>query len=256
MGFYVSREYQCDKTVKYVDVTLRLPDDLLHPMASFVRSEDVVQYEELLTWNVRPEAGVEYELFYVEADPDVYRNAIREVDSILEYRLAPIDDASLHVWACEETRPEVRAWRSSFQDRQLVVVPPIRFDADATMGMTIVGDGSDIGEMLEAIPDTVTVTVNEIGTYDRRGGTLAGALTDRQLDAVETALRMGYYEVPRRASLADVADALGCAESSASLLIRRAERELFSRVLGRYGGTVGTKTEPVTPAGQSVVDGE
>jgi predicted DNA binding protein len=79
-------------------------------------------------------------------------------------------------------------------------------------------------------------TINEIGTYDRRGGTPAGTLTDRQLAAASTALHLGYYEVPREGTLNDVADELGCAESTASVLLRRAERDILTHVLGRYGG--------------------
>jgi hypothetical protein len=129
-------------------------------------------------------------------------------------------------------------WRKTFLDRHLVVVPPIRFDDDAGMGMTIVGEGKDIHEMLVDTPPEVGVTIHEIGTYDRRGGTLAGILTDRQLTAIGTALRLGYYEVPRDATLNDVATALDCAESTASVLLRRAERNAFSRLLDRYGGTI------------------
>lgn len=228
--------------MKYLDIRLRQPDWMLHPMQAFIREGDAVRYEELLTWSVRPEAGVEYELFYVEleADLEAYRGAIDGVESIVEYRLAPIDDGAVHVWVCQETRPEDRAWRAAFEERRLVVVPPIRFDDEAAMGMTIVGGGRDIQQLLADVPDDIDVTVAEIGTYDRRGGTLAGALTDRQLDAVGTALRLGYYEVPRGASLESVADALDCAESTASVLLRRAERAILSRVLGRYGGSVGS----------------
>ncbi len=235
--------------MKYLDARLRLPDAMLHPMAAFVRHEECVRYEELLTWTVRPEEGVEYELFYVEADLEPYREAVEEVESIVEYELTPIDEGSAHVWVCEETRPEVRSWRRAFEDRRLVVVPPVRFDRDAAMGMTVVGSGEDIRELLDAVPDAVEVTVEEVGTYDRRGGTTVGALTDRQLEALRTAVELGYYEVPRRATLADVADALGCAESSASVLVRRAEGSVLSRVVGRYGGAVGG-------AGEEAVRGE
>jgi predicted DNA binding protein len=107
------------------------------------------------------------------------------------------------------------------------------------MGMTLVGDGSDIQSVLDGVPGEIDVTVNEIGSYDRRGGTLAGVLSDRQLQAINAALELGYYEVPRAGSLADVAAALDCAESTASQLLRRAERDIFSRVLERYGGSVG-----------------
>lgn len=228
--------------MKYLDLRLRQPDWMLHPMQEFIRHEDVVRYEELRSWNLQPEAGLEYVLFYVEAEPEPYREAIDGVDTVVDYRIAPIDDRSLHVWACQETRPEVSHWRGAFADRRLVVVPPVRFDDDAAMGMTLVGEGADLQAVLEDLPASIEATVDEIGTYDRRGGTVAGVLTDRQLEAVAAALRVGYYEVPRDGTLADVAARLDCAESTASVLLRRAERDLFRRVLERYGGTAGRTT--------------
>jgi AraC-like DNA-binding protein len=143
---------------------------------------------------------------------------------------------SANVWVCGGTRPETRAWRDAFADRQLIVVPPIQFDDAAGMEMTIVGDGGDIHDTLDQVPSEVDVTVNEIGTYVRRGGTLVGTLTDRQLAAANTALQPGYCEIPREGTLDDVADELGCSESTVSVLLRRAERDILTHVLDRYGG--------------------
>ena len=223
--------------MKYLDLWLRQPDWMLHPMQAFIRSENAVRYEELLAWNLHTELGVEYGLFYVEGELDRYREALSEVESVREYSIAPIDDDSFHVYACEETRPETTSWRDAFTERDLLVVPPIRYDDEAVMGVTLVGDGEDIQCLLDDMPDEITVIVDEIGTYDRRGGTLIGGLTARQLEAVVAAFEVGYYDVPRRAPLSDVADTLGVAESSASLLLRRAERSVFSTLLARYGSS-------------------
>jgi hypothetical protein len=222
--------------MKYLDMRLHLPDWMLHPMQAFIREEDAVRYEEMLAWRVRPDKDIEYALYYVEADLERYRETVRGIETVVDCRITPIDDASAHVWVCEKTRPETQAWRSAFADRQLIVVPPIRFDNAAGMEMTIVGDGSDIHDTVNQVPPEVDLTVKEIGTYDRRGGTLTGMLTDRQLAAVSTALQLGYYEVPREGTLDDVADELGCVESTASVLLRRAERDVLSHVFGRDGG--------------------
>ena len=216
-------------------------------MQAFIRHGNTVRYEEMLAWRIAPEDHVEYALYYVEADVERYRDAVNDVETIVECQIAEIDEASAHVWVCEETRPETQAWRGAFADRQMIVVPPIRFDETATLSMTIVGDGSEIQETLDEIPSEIEVTVNEIGSYDTRGGTIAGSITDRQLVAVNTALKCGYYEVPRDASLRDVADRLGCAESTASALLRRAERDILSRVLHRYGGIVGPNVRSSSP---------
>lgn len=227
--------------MKYLDVRLRQPDGMLHPMQRFIRHEDVVRYEELLAWNLLPERGVEYELFYVEADLGPYREQVETVDSIVEYAIREVDDASFYVYACQETREEDVALRSAFADLGLVVVPPILYDDEAAMGLTVVGDGEDLGTMLDGLPDAIEAEVREVGEYDRRRPRVTGALSDRQREAVSVALDAGYYAVPRRASLADVASRLGCAESTASILLRRAAGAVMARAVGRERATGGDR---------------
>ena len=48
-------------------------------------------------------------------------------------------------------------------------------------------------------------------------------LTDRQLEVFRTALEAGYYDVPREATLTDVASALGVTKSTCSGVLHRAE---------------------------------
>ena len=53
-------------------------------------------------------------------------------------------------------------------------------------------------------------------------------LTDRQREVLETALAAGFYEVPRRATLADVAAAVDVDTSTASEIVRRGEARLVA----------------------------
>ncbi|ELY97382.1 Bacterio-opsin activator HTH domain-containing protein [Natrialba asiatica DSM 12278] len=48
-------------------------------------------------------------------------------------------------------------------------------------------------------------------------------LTDRQLEVFRTALEAGYYDVPREATLTDIASALGVTKSTCSDVLHRAE---------------------------------
>ena len=56
-------------------------------------------------------------------------------------------------------------------------------------------------------------------------------LTDRQDEALRTAYEMGYFEIPRRASLDDVAAELDISASSASERLRRAQTRLIEEVV-------------------------
>jgi predicted DNA binding protein len=51
-------------------------------------------------------------------------------------------------------------------------------------------------------------------------------LTDRQRELLEAAVREGYFEVPRRCTLADLAESVGVDKSTASTVLRRGEARL------------------------------
>jgi predicted DNA binding protein len=221
--------------MRYFDLHVSQLDWMLHPMQEFIRREHVVEYKELITWNLMPGSDVEYELFYVVADLEPYREQIETVDSIHEFTITTVSEDAFYVYACQETRDEDRAFRSAFGDMELVVVPPIVFDAHADLHFTLVGIGENLEPVLAEMPPDIEVTVEEIGQYDHRHEVLAGRLTDRQREAVRAALDLGYYETPREATLDDVAAALNCASSTASTLLNRAEAAVMDAVVDRPG---------------------
>jgi predicted DNA binding protein len=222
--------------VKYLDVRLRQPEWMMHPMQRFARNSDVVQYEELQAWNVLgSEFGVEHELFYVEAEREPYEEKLRTVDSIRWYDLTPIDEDAFYVFVCQETRTEDATWREAFAAQDLLVVPPVIYDDNGEFRITVVGESEDIQTMLDGLPDEIEVTVETIGEYDRRHTPVAGGLTDRQLEAISTAVDIGFYEVPRTASVEDVASELDCAASTAATLLRKAEASVIERVIDLHG---------------------
>lgn len=194
-----------------------------------MRETDAIEREALLTWNLTPD-GEEYALFSVEGDLERYRDRIDDVDSVLDYNLMAVDDGRFYAYVRQATRDAEERMRAAFASRDLVVVPPIRYEQDG-MHLTVVGAAEDLTALVEAFPGELTVEIEAVGEYDRRHTTLASAMTERQLEAVRTAIRLGYYEVPRTAPLAAVADALGCAESTASTLLRKAERAVFTRLV-------------------------
>lgn len=69
------------------------------------------------------------------------------------------------------------------------------------------------------------------GTTDADDG-LDYGLTSRQREAVEAALRAGYFDVPRNASLGEVADELDVSSQSASERLRRGMRTLARNAFG------------------------
>lgn len=69
-----------------------------------------------------------------------------------------------------------------------------------------------------------------------RSGSQYG-LTRKQTDALITAWEMGYFELPREATMKEVADELGIAPQSLSDRLRRAQNTLFENALRVEGPT-------------------
>lgn len=185
--------------------------------------------EELWAWNQLGETLTA--LFYVEGDIDAYRDAIETVDTIRRYDLTPVGDDAFYTYVEEAHREENEAWMTAFARPTLVVVPPVLYRDDGSTVFTVVGSADDLQALVEGLPNEIGLDVDRIGEYDDRhtAGTTP-SITARQQEAVGVALELGYYDQPRSASLEAVADRLGCATSTASELLRRAERAALSTI--------------------------
>jgi predicted DNA binding protein len=90
-----------------------------------------------------------------------------------------------------------------------------------------------VSDFRERLDDLVDARVERV--HEFRGGSGRADVTPRQQEALEAALDAGYYEVPRRASVSDVAGALDCATSTAGELLRRAEAGVVAAHVERRG---------------------
>jgi predicted DNA binding protein len=214
--------------VRALRVSLEYTDDAIHPVHAFVCESPHVEREVLLHETVAN--GVTTMLLYVEGDLEAYESILASVPSIEEYSTAREGDDAFHLYVRERLREEETRLAAAFERETVLVVPPVEFRADRTMRLWLVGRSDDLQAVLDDLPGAVTVDVLEVGTYTRAVG---GVLTDRQREAVEVASGVGYYEVPRTGGIEDVASALGCAVSTASELLRRAEARLVADALRR-----------------------
>jgi predicted DNA binding protein len=215
------------------DLTLTLPESMQLPVPEWVDGDDVVDREEVLSWQVRPSEDAVYFLSLVSGDLD----AVREIGETTEVArtadVTPVEGAdAFYVYAEVPLREADSAFMSTFDAPGLVVVPPIVYTATDTVHVTVLGEDDALSGVLDALPDSVNATVERVSEHGRLGGALAGRLTRRQFQAIAAARDAGYYAVPREGDLAAVADELDVSESAASALLRKAERALVDAALG------------------------
>ncbi|MFC4359372.1 helix-turn-helix domain-containing protein [Halobium salinum] len=209
--------------MKSLDVTLRLPPPMRLPVPE--SAEAAVEREEMVAWQGHADGTVSF-LSVVAGDLAVVRAAVADLDPVQSVEFAPIDDDTFYLYAEMETTPADVALWETFEERRLVVVPPVVYLDTDVVRLTVLGDPDALRGVVADLPDEVGVEVDRLSDHRHPATSLAGRLTNRQFEAVRTARELGYYEVPREASLAAVADALDCSESAASTLLRKGERAL------------------------------
>lgn len=90
---------------------------------------------------------------------------------------------------------------------------------------------------------------------DRRLTIDPAGITDKQREAIATAVELGYYERPRRADLATVSDRLGVSRSAASQRLNAAESTLVNALVETTELTIGSSAGGEGSDGARLVGG-
>lgn len=209
-------------------VALEIPDEYLHPMHAFVCESSAVDRETILERDAHGE--VTTLLLYVDGDREAYERRLRAVPQVEEWTSQADDEGTgFYLYVRTSLRDREAGYREALDRDSVLVVPPVELRSDGTVRQTMVGYSDQLTAALEGLPEEVGVEVLRTGTYEREDG---APLSGRQREAVRVAWDAGYYELPRAGELADVAARLGCGTSTASDLLRRAERRLVAAALG------------------------
>jgi hypothetical protein len=212
------------RPVKRVSLSATYPPESAHPIHRGIEASDAVSRAELLLWG--PTEAVTTLVRY-DAAPDAVRELLDRVDSLTAASLLP-EDGGTYVFS-RQTDFELPESVLDLVGRSKVAFPPpVVFLAGGEVRFEAVGDPEDLSEFHERLSEPLDVRIERVGGF-RRGPDPA-TLTDRQRAALETAAAVGYYDVPRTGTVADVAARLTCATSTAGELLRKAE----SRVLLDY----------------------
>lgn len=203
-------------------VALRVPEESLHPIHAFVCESPDVRREVILE---RDATGPTTTLLsYVEGDPGAYEEAVERVPNVEEWTTEPADDG-FYVYARVRLPDREHRYYETLHRDGVLVVPPVEMRDDRTLRLSLVGDADALSTAVGDLPGDLSVDVLRTGAYRHVDG---ATLSDRQREAVRAAWEVGYYELPREGDLADVAAGLDCGTSTASDLLRRAERRLVA----------------------------
>lgn len=198
-------------------------------MHRFANETDAVEDYRMLHWNTASN-GTNTLLFYVEGDREAYVDALADVDSVVNYTVTPIDDEAFYAYVDDVADGVGKQLVDAVSQGSLVLASPLEYLDEGRVRFTLVGSPADLRAAVDAIPDGIQVELDRAGEYDDTPA--VDGLTDRQRDALGAAVEAGYYEVPRRGTVADVAERLDCSPGTASEHLRKAEATLVYEAVG------------------------
>lgn len=226
--------------MRYLQLQIHFPSEVRHPMHHFLAEQDSIQRARLRHWNFSNPESVTTLLHVignVETGQEEYLAALDDVETIQEYDVTPVDDRSFYVYIQESAHGFGSHLRALLTDTELLIVPPMEYGPGGEMVFEVAGEQDALQSLVEGLPDHLSVSVNRLGEYDAHRESQVTALTDRQQEVLEIARERGYYEIPRRTSVREIADELGCSKSTAANHLRKAE----SRLVSLYDGRAGTR---------------
>ena len=206
-------------------IALEIPAEHLHPMHQFVCESPAIDRETILERDASGEMTTL--LLHVAGDRQRYEQTVDEVSEVDEWTTTATEEG-FYVYVRTQLRTREQQYRQALDRDAVLVVPPVELRSDRTVRQTMVGPSEALSATIEALPDDVGVEVLRTGTYDRSNGT---RVSERQREALAAAWDAGYYEVPREGDIEAVASELDCATSTASDLLRRAERRAVAATL-------------------------
>lgn len=216
--------------MKFVQLAVTPPDEGFSPVREAFAAADDYRFGQLLYGSARLEPLTQ--LFLVEVDFDGLERELEARPEVQEYDVEPVEGDYCYIYTVSRAMPLFREFHEAVTRDSLVATLPVELYPDGSFRLDVIGRADDLESGVESLPAALDVTVERVGEYDRDHNLVTAALTDRQQEAIRAGIETGYYAVPRRATHEDVAAALGCAPSTASEHLQKAETRVISAVFG------------------------
>lgn len=209
--------------VKHVRVRIAAdgPAGDIHPMYAVLTEAPFVERATAEQWNYTGDAlGI---LHHVVGDADALERAMQDIPEVVGYDVERVDERSCYVYVRDSTTDSLRELFRPVSAGGLVVVPPVEYEPDGTVAFSMFGPDDEVQAAVEEVSVPVDVTVEAVGGLAGTTAAVESRLTARQRAVAETAVEMGYYDVPRTASQEAIAAELDCAPSTVAEHLRKCE---------------------------------
>lgn len=164
----------------------------------------------------------------IEVENRIDKDRLDTIDCVEQWELVNETGSTYH-YVIEVKAIEMPDTTAQDHDDLVGMCDPTMTDQGILL--SLVGSQETIRSVLRNFEEAgVVPDLHQLGEYEGGEGTLE-ALTARQLEVLQTAYDMGFYEVPREASVDDIAEEIGLDGATVSEHLQRAERNILTQQL-------------------------
>jgi hypothetical protein len=200
--------------------------DTLHPLFPHVTDEELFREVLLLDWSFSADPPTTTVLLYLDGDIDAFEAILAAADVVLEYDVTPLGQHRGYAFVHSRSPPVEREILTVGSRDGLLPISPVRYHPDGSFSVRVLGSLETLQAAVAAMPEAVETRIERVGGHELGRPPLPPQFPARQWEALTVAFEAGYYDVPRTATRDDVADRLGCAPSTATEHLQKAERRL------------------------------
>jgi len=221
--------------MRYFDLVLTPKHDGIHPIDAELALLTEVERDALLHIDAFGD-GSGVLLYRLVGEKETVVETIVDHDFLVSYDVLDVDaEDTFHLYLHVLPGEPAGTLMALTYEYALIIDTPIEFMDRGGILATIVGTHDMLREALKAIPDAINVSIQQVGEYSPGTRDMLSMLTERQREVFETAVNMGYYDIPREVNQVDLAEELGCAPSTVDEHLRKAESKMLSALLRTTG---------------------
>lgn len=177
--------------------------------------------------------GTILELYSIKGDLERILDQMENSANTLQYEHLGTEAGTHYLFHHGHPSEEISALIGLLEEFHLMVVLPLLFDSKSGATVDIVGEFESLQRVFEQFPPDIRrqTTIEQVGDYVPTQPGILSILTARQQEVLNAAVEVGYYATPRTGTAEDVANAVGCAPSTASEHLRKLEARLFTHLV-------------------------
>lgn len=172
--------------------------------------------------------GTTLELVRVEGQRADIRAELDARANLRAYEIFASADRTHHIYQHVEQDSDLLWLLAHLKAHRLLIDFPISYDNHGVT-VRIVGEPAMMQRAFNDLPEPVRdeLIIEQLTEYVPDVPDLRADLTTRQREVLETAVEIGYYDDPRRATVADIATELGISQATVSEHLRKLEARVF-----------------------------